>query len=99
MNPWAAMEAMISRQNPDGDYPGLLWPEEAINLQQVLQIFTLQNARAMKIDDKSGSVELGKLADLIVLNHNLFEIPISQIGDTQVLRTLFAGVTVYLRKE
>ena len=96
MNPWAAMEAMISRQNPDGDYPGILWPEEAISLQQVLQIFTLQNARAMKIDDESGSVELGKLADLIVLNHNLFEIPTSEIGNTQVLRTLFAGTTVHL---
>ncbi len=99
MNPWAAMEAMISRQNPDGDYPGILWPEEAISLQQVLQIFTLQNARAMKIDDESGSVELGKLADLIVLNHNLFEIPTSEIGNTQVLRTLFAGTTVHLNEE
>lgn len=99
MNPWGAIEAMITRQNPAGDYPGSLWPEEAINLQQALQIFTLQNARALKIDDKSGSVELGKLADLIVLNQNLFKVPTSQIGDTQVLRTLFAGKTVYLVKE
>ena len=99
ISPWGAIEAMISRKNPYGDYPGALWPQEAINLQQSLQIFTLQNARAMKIDDKSGSIELGKLADLIVLNHNLFTIPTSEIGDTQVLRTLFAGKPVHLIEE
>ena len=99
MSPWGAIEAMISRQNPSGDYPGTLWPEEAINLEQALQIFTMQNARAMKIDEKSGSVELGKLADLIVLNQNVFEVPTSKIGDTQVLRTLFSGKTVHLIKE
>jgi hypothetical protein len=53
----------------------------------------------MKIDEKSGSVELGKLADLIVLNQNVFEVPTSKIGDTQVLRTLFSGKTVHLIKE
>jgi len=44
---------------------------------------------------KSGSIEIGKSADFIVLNHNLFEIPVENISDTEVLATWFEGKQVY----
>ncbi|MEH6516865.1 MAG: amidohydrolase [Halioglobus sp.] len=94
MSPWAAIEALVTRADPIGDYPGQLWPEEAITLAQALEIFTLQSARALRLGERSGSIELGKSADLIVLNQNLFEVPIKAVSDTLVEQVLFEGHVV-----
>ncbi|MCV6625657.1 MAG: amidohydrolase [Cellvibrionaceae bacterium] len=97
-NPWPAIEALISRQNPF-DAPGYegqsLWPEQAISLEQALQIFTLENAVAMGIDKQSGSLEVGKSADFIVLDRNLFTIATADIDKTQVQQTWFRGRLVH----
>ena len=97
INPWPSIEAMVTRADPSGDYPGKLWPEQAITLAQALEIYTLKGAQALLLGSASGSVEVGKSADLIVLNHNLFEVPITAVSDTQVEMTLFAGKRVYPR--
>jgi predicted amidohydrolase YtcJ len=91
MSPWAAIEALVTRADPIGDYPGQLWPEEAITLAQALKIFTLQSAHALRLGDRSGSIELGKSADLIVLNQHLLEVPIKAVSDTLVETVLFEG--------
>jgi len=49
----------------------------------------------MQQEDKVGTLEVGKRADLIVLDQNLFEIPKTEIGSTQVLRTVVDGKVVY----
>ena len=98
-NPWPAIEAIISRKNPfstPGYENSSLWPEQAINLEEALKLFTLSNARAMKLDKVSGSIELGKSADFIVLNNNLFDINVNEISETQVLSTWFEGREVYV---
>lgn len=95
MDPWIGIEAMITRQDPRGDNPGALWLEQAISLEQALKIYTLDGAKAMRLDDKTGSIEIGKSADLIVLNHNLFDIAPQAINQTEVQLTLFAGKLVY----
>ena len=94
MSPWAPMEALVTRADPIGDYPGVLWTEQAISLEQAVDIFTRQGARALRLGDQTGSVEIGKLADLIVLNQNLFEVPITAVSDTQVERVIFKGEVV-----
>ena len=94
MSPWASMEALVTRSDPIGDYPGLLWTEEAISLEQAVDIFTRQGARALRLGDQTGSVEIGKLADLIVLNQNLFEVPVKAVSETQVERVIFKGEVV-----
>jgi len=53
------------------------------------------SAYAMEREDSIGSIEVGKHADFIVLNRNLFEIPPETIYDTVVKRTVFAGETVH----
>jgi predicted amidohydrolase YtcJ len=98
MNPWGGLEAMVSRKHPEGEYPGVYWGEEAITLEQTLHIFTLSGAKASKIDKIAGSIETGKFADMIVLNQNLFEIPVERISETKVEMTWFEGKLVYKRE-
>ena len=52
-------------------------------------------ARAMNMEDRIGSIEVGKSADFIVLERNIFEIPIEDVADTQVHRTYFEGELVH----
>ena len=60
-----------------------------------MEIYTLHGARAMKMEDRIGSLEPGKLADFIVLEKNIFEIPIDEVADTRIRQTYFAGELVY----
>lgn len=99
MDPWIGIEAMITRRDPRGDTPGELWPEQAIDLEQALKIYTLDGAMAMRLEKKTGSIALCKSADLIVLNHNLFDIKPDDISETQVQLTLFSGQTVYRKND
>ena len=95
MNPWVGLEAMISRANPWGIREDRLWEEQAITLEQALEIYTRSGAKALFLEQDTGSLEVGKLADIIVLEHNLFEIPVEMISDTQVSLTLFEGRIVH----
>jgi len=94
-NPWPGVEAFVTRRDPRGDAEGALWPEQAITLEEAIEIYTVHGARAMKMEDRIGSIEVGKLADFIVLERNIFEIPIDEVADTQIRQTYFEGNLVY----
>ena len=99
MNPWRGLEALVTRENPAQEHPGTLWPEQAVSLEEAVRIFTMGGARAMKLESSTGSVAVGKSADLIVLEQNIFEIPASRIGDTRVTQTYFEGKLVHSLEE
>ena len=90
-NPWVGIEAMVTRADPREDTPGTLWPEQAISLGEALYIFTQAGANALGLGDITGAVVAGRSADLIVLNHNLFGIPPTEISNTQVQQVYFRG--------
>jgi len=94
-NPWPGVEAFVTRRDPRGSAEGALWPEQAISLEEAIEIYTIHGARAMKMEDRIGSIEVGKLADLIVLERNIFDIPIDEVADTKIHRTYFSGELVY----
>lgn len=96
-DPWLGMEGLITRRNPKGEVAGALWPEQAIDLQTAIGIYTINSARAMGLDQVTGSLEVGKSADFIVLERSLFEIAPDEIADTRVLATYFAGEPVFER--
>ena len=95
-NPWPGIEALLTRRDPYLEDPQeAKWPEQAVDLETALEIVTINGARALKVADIAGSIDVGKSADLIVLDRNLFEIPAADIADTQVLTTILEGSTIY----
>ena len=94
-DPWFGLEGMVTRRNPRGGYPGALWPEQALDLATALEVYTRNPAHAMGLGHATGSIEVGKSADMIVLERNLFEVDPDQISKTRVLATLFEGRLVH----
>jgi len=94
-NPWNAMEAMITRSNPDPGVPGRTNPGGAIALPEAIAAFTSSSARALGMADTVGVLSPGRSADFIVLADNLFGIETSAIHDTEVLQTYFRGRRVH----
>ncbi|WP_233520495.1 amidohydrolase [Flocculibacter collagenilyticus] len=70
---------------------------QAITLEQAINAYTINAAYAMRQDDIVGSIEIGKRADLIVLDRNLFNSTAAQIKNTKVTLTLLDGEVVYAR--
>ena len=95
MWPWFGMEAAITRGFPGKPEKGKMGEQHALTLEELIQIYTMNSAWSLRIDDITGSVEVGKWADMIILNHNLFEIPSTDIHKTEVQKTLFKGEVVY----
>jgi predicted amidohydrolase YtcJ len=95
MDPWIGIAAMVTRCDPRHLTSGSLWPEQAVNLEQALRIFTIEGAHALRRDQLTGSLQVGKSADVIVLNRNLFRLSPDAIADTVVELTLFAGRIVH----
>jgi predicted amidohydrolase YtcJ len=95
-NPFLAMQTTITRKAKW--YEGQLHPEEALSREQAIRFYTINNAYIMFLDDRTGSLEDGKLADLIVVDTDLLGCPADAIKDTQVLRTYVGGKLVHERK-
>ncbi|WP_224389556.1 amidohydrolase [Pseudonocardia sp. ICBG1293] len=76
----------------------LQWGENSVELPTAIELMTSGGARVVGRSDRRGSVEVGKSADLIVLDRNILEVPTDEVGGTQVLRTLVEGRTVFERE-
>jgi len=88
------METAVTRMGAGGETKEPFIPEERISLPEALAAFTINAAYVNFQEGKTGSIEAGKLADLIVLDHNLFTIRPEAISDTKVVLTLFGGQKV-----
>ena len=97
MWPWWGMEASITRGFPGKPEMEKMGPEHALTLEELIEAYTINVAWVLRLDEEAGSIEVGKWADMIVLNHNLFEIPLTDIHKMQVQTTLFKGEVVYQR--
>jgi hypothetical protein len=97
-DPWFALEGIITRQYPGKPEYGQLNPDERLDVETAIEIFTRNGAVALEKEDETGTIEPGKSADFIVINQNLLEIPPQKIHDTKVLQTVLQGKTVYTGK-
>lgn len=96
-DPWLAMEGMVTRKDPTGLFPGALGPDQAISALDAMRCHTLNGAQAIGLGDQIGSLEVGKLADFIILDQDPATCPPEDIAETKVLSTWFAGEKVYER--
>ena len=97
VNPWIAIEALVTRERPGGSDDSF-GKEQAIDLAQAIRMFTVNSAKHMGKADRLGSIEPGKLADLVVLDRDPYEIPVTELHRVRVMHTLINGETVYLRE-
>jgi predicted amidohydrolase YtcJ len=94
-NPWPGVQNALTRQTNEGDPAGGWIPKERISLADAIRAYTLGAAFAGHREKSEGSLEAGKLADLIVIDRNLFLIEPTEIGKTEVLITIVGGKVVY----
>ena len=95
MNPLDAIQVAVTRRGLDKG-PGEAWiAEEKVDLETMLECYTINGAYVNFEETETGSIEAGKAADLIVLDRNLFEIAPHEIHNAKVLLTLLEGKEVY----
>jgi predicted amidohydrolase YtcJ len=94
-NPWAGLQAMVTRANPDPSVPGTLGADQALTVAEALEAFTVNPIDAMGLEGSAGRIKPGFAADFAVLDRNLFEVPTSDIHATVVLRTYANGRLVH----
>ncbi|MBN9156516.1 amidohydrolase [Microbacterium sp.] len=94
-NPLEGIQGLVTRADPLRRAPGTLWPEQAITAEEALQVFTRNAAVAMGLGAETGSLEVGKSADFVVLDRDAIAGPADAIIDARVLATWFAGREVY----
>ncbi|MEP7348122.1 MAG: amidohydrolase family protein, partial [Gemmatimonadaceae bacterium] len=95
MNPLEGIQVAVTRLALD-DSTGAPWlPDERVDLATILRAYTLGGAIASEQDSLTGSVAVGKAADLIVLSEDLFAMPTHRIARARVLLTLLGGREVF----
>jgi len=95
VDPMPQIETALTRVDAESHATEVLNPEQRITIEQAIEAFTLGTAYVNHQEDVTGSIEVGKFADLVVLDQNLLEIEAEQISDTKVLLTLFEGKPVF----
>ena len=93
--PWWGMEASITRAIPGKPDSPTMGPEQALTVEEMIEIYTINVAWSLHLESETGSIEEGKSADMILLNHNLLEVPSMEIHKTEVQKTIFKGKVVY----
>jgi predicted amidohydrolase YtcJ len=95
MNPVEAMQVAVTRVGLT-EGPGAAWiPEELVDLPTIVSSYTINGAYVNFQETEAGSIEVGKAADLVVLDRNLFDIPAHEIHRAKVWLTLLEGKEVY----
>ena len=95
VNPLQGMYAAVTRQTLDGTPAGGWFPEERIDLETALRAYTVNNARVAGQEELKGRIAPGYLADMAVLDRDLFEVPPEALKDVAVLMTVVDGRVVY----
>jgi predicted amidohydrolase YtcJ len=95
LDPWIGLQLAVTRQTIEGKPEGGFHPEQRVTLAEAIAGYTLGAAFAGRREKSEGSLEPGKLADLIVVSQNVFEIDPHKIAGTKVVTTMVGGRVVY----
>jgi predicted amidohydrolase YtcJ len=95
MNPLEGIEVGVTRRDPT-DASAPVWiPEERVDLETMLVGYTRDAALVNFIEGETGTLEVGKSADLVILARDLFAIPAEEIGEVSILLTMLEGNIIY----
>jgi hypothetical protein len=97
MVPLAGIDAAVTRRTLDGKHPDGWVPEQKIGVEEAVRAFTVGSAYASFEENIKGSIEAGKLADMVVISADIFRIAPAALGEAQVDMTIFDGRVVYER--
>jgi predicted amidohydrolase YtcJ len=95
LNPWEGVQMLLTRETQEGTPAGGWLPEQRLTLEEAIYGYTMGGAIAAKREKTEGSIEVGKLADVIIISQDLFKIAPNHIGKTKVLMTMVGGKTMY----
>jgi hypothetical protein len=98
-NPFWGIHAAVTRQRRDGTPAGGWYPEQRLTVAEAVAGYTLGPAYASGQLDRLGSLSPGKLADLVVLDRDIFSVPPAEIVETQVVMTILGGDAVHSNGE
>ncbi|MGH9795317.1 MAG: amidohydrolase [Candidatus Acidiferrales bacterium] len=99
LNPMEGIYAAVTRRTLDGKNPGGWYPEQKITLAEAIEAYTMGSAYAEGAEEWKGSLTPGKLADIVVLDANLFKVAPEKIREVRVLQTVVGGQVVYESEE
>jgi len=95
INPWLGLQVAVTRQDMEGKPEGGWLPEQKLSLVDAVYAYTMGGAFAMRREKEEGSIEAGKLADLILVSQNIFEVEPRKIAETMVVLTMVGGRIVF----
>jgi predicted amidohydrolase YtcJ len=95
INPLRGIYACVSREGPDGEPAGGWIPEEKLPMQDCIRAYTSGSAYAEFMEGKKGELKPGEFADFVELSQDITKASPKEILNTEVLRTVVAGRTVY----
>ncbi len=95
LNPWEGVQTAVTRQTAEGKPDAGFAPEQRLTVEETVRGYTLGAAYAGRREKTEGSIERGKLADLIIVSQNIFAIEPHRLAETKVLTTIVGGRVVY----
>ena len=95
LNPMLTLYAAVTRATLDGKNPAGWMPQEKLNLPEAVEAYTMGSAYAEYQEKEKGSIEAGKLADMVLLDSDIFHVAPEQIKTARVMLTMVGGRVVY----
>jgi predicted amidohydrolase YtcJ len=95
-DPWLGIAVALHRTTERGTE---LFPEEALSREQAIRLYTINNAYLTHEEKIKGSLEVGKLGDLILIDRDVLTCPVKDVAETKVLLTVVGGKVVFEKKD
>lgn len=95
INPILGIDAAVTRRTTDGANPDGWYPEQKISVEEAVKAYTIISAYSAFDENIKGTIKVGKLADIIFLSQDIFTIPVNDIVNTEVVKTIVGGKVVY----
>jgi predicted amidohydrolase YtcJ len=99
LNPILTVYAAVTRRTLDGKNPKGWIPEQKISVEEAVRAYTMGSAYAEFQETVKGSITVGKLADIVILSHDIFKIDPKEIENVKVILTMVDGRVVYEERE